>query len=547
MAKYLYDKTTGNSLLVTESNKDRVRKAYEKNKARYRLEVDPESYVEEAERRSDISSTPITTRGDDRVHASDVMSLSKQYADEDKARAKGLNPMGEPIEYPVQETPRAKIIREMYTEGGLDKQIQAAQEQADVDEYHGWVRDNPLLGFGASIIAPSTYESIKEGKMPGLKDVAIDVPLALTTLLPPLRGATMSGTVAKNAAVGAGIGAATEGALQAAHEREFNPADIALSGAFGAGGGSAGGILTGIADKRLAKIVPVTRDRQYITSRLGRTQQGTIANLYQDVPRALKEMGETSIPILDKDGLYGGVVTTADIPYTKLDDLNRKVLQDIKRSRLNGDMDFETAEIKRKILDDFNKSILDIASSGYTEGVPFSTMLTEAERLYAKDPELGADMIKILRPYIEKQRYSAVQIASGAANLPVPADASERISKSVGDKIKKMQLANMYAKTAPKEVAVDFAGDKTKYALDALRKSSPEFLAEKARAGGSVGTRLAPRAVSTASKDDSGEPQYDNQGNLLYAPEGQRGYDWLWKEADKVKAKAKSLKKMYSE
>ena len=103
------------------------------------------TYLQDAERKADISSTPITTRdgkvvpvnssqlGADRVHASDVFSLAKMYADEDKARSKGRTPMKEPeyIDYPVQETPRAKLIREMYTEGGMDKEI--ARKRGDVD------------------------------------------------------------------------------------------------------------------------------------------------------------------------------------------------------------------------------------------------------------------------------------------------------------------------------------------------------------------------------------------------------------------------------
>lgn len=60
-------------------------------------------------------------------------------------------------------------------------------------------------------------------------------------------------------------------------------------------------------------------------------------------------------------------------------------------------------------------------------------------------------------------------------------------------------------------------------------------------AGESV--RFAPTLRRMYDKPES----KDSEGNLLYAPKGQRSYDWLWKEADKVKAKAKSLKKMYSE
>lgn len=99
----------------------------------------------EYERKADISTTPITTRdgkvvpvntsqlGADRVHASDVFSLAKMYVDEDKARSKGRTPMEEPeyIDYPVQETPRAKLIREMYNEGGMDKEI--ARKRGDID------------------------------------------------------------------------------------------------------------------------------------------------------------------------------------------------------------------------------------------------------------------------------------------------------------------------------------------------------------------------------------------------------------------------------
>lgn len=443
-----------------------------------------------------------------------------------------------------------KIVPQSRSERAYDdmqKQIGVEREQQQVKDLYGWMTENPVVDFVAPMVAPASMESIHEGKMPSGLDIGTDIGLnAASFFIPVPGGATALKTIGKNALVGAGIGAGTEGVLETERGEGFRPEDIALGAATGALGGTGVGALKSLSNKRLAEIIPNKSASDYIETKLGSTQKGTLKNLYSEAPKTLKEFGETNIPVVDKGKIFGGTVTTADIPYTKIDDLNKKVLQNIKKKRLNGEMDYETAEAKRKILDDFNKSILDIAGSGYTEGVPFKTMLTEAERLYAKDPELGTDMIKILQPYIERQRYSAVQIASGAANVPVASDAEERITKSVGDKIKKMQLANLYAEKAPQATEAKFGGDFSKYALDYAKSATPERLLAAAKQTTGAGARVTPRyGKEPVTEDDRNK--YDEEGNLIYAPKGQRGYDWLWKEADKVKAKAKALKKMYSE
>ena len=429
----------------------------------------------------------------------------------------------------------------------MQKQIGIERDQQQVKDLYGWMTENPVVDFVAPMVAPASMESIHEGKMPSGLDIGTDIGLNVASFFIPVpRGATALKTIGKNALVGAGIGAGTEGILEAERGEGFRPEDIAIGGVAGALGGTGVGALKSLSNKRLADIIPDKSASDYIETKLGSTQKGTLKNLYSESPKTLKEFGETNIPVIDKGNIYGGVVTTADIPYTKIDDLNKKVLQTIKRKRLNGDMDYETAELKRKILDDFNKSILDIAGSGYTEGVPFKTMLTEAERLYAKDPELGTDMIKILQPYIERQRYSAVQIASGAANIPVPSDAKDRITKSVGDKIKKMQLANLYAEKSPKATESKFGGDFSKYALDYAKSTTPEHLLTTAKLTTGAGARVTPRSgKQPVTEDDTNK--YDEEGNLVYAPKGQRGYDWLWEEAEKVKSRAKKLKDLYGE
>lgn len=147
MKKYYTTNKKGEWVWVTREKAIELVNNGKKQKSDFQIvdEPAPITFLQDAERRADISSTPITTRdgkvvpvnssqlGADRVHASDVFSLAKMYADEDKARSKGRTPMEEPeyIDYPVQETPRAKLIREMYTEGGMDKEI--ARKRGDID------------------------------------------------------------------------------------------------------------------------------------------------------------------------------------------------------------------------------------------------------------------------------------------------------------------------------------------------------------------------------------------------------------------------------
>lgn len=429
----------------------------------------------------------------------------------------------------------------------MQKKIDIEREQQQVKDMYGWMTENPIMDFVAPMVAPASMETIHEGKMPSGVDLGIDAGLNIASrFIPVPGGAGALRTIGKNALIGAGIGAGTEGVLQAAHDDEFDISDIALGGLLGTVGGAGAGALKNLSNKRLADIIPDEKSRDYIEKNLGSTQAKTIKNLYKEAPKALKDLGETQIPVKTDGKMFGGVVTTADIPYTKIDDLNKKVLGDIKKKRVSGDMDFETAEQKRKILDEFNKSIIDIAGSNYSEGVPFKTMLTEAERLYAKDPEIGTAFIKILQPTIENQRMGAVQIASLYGDVPVPENAEERITKSISDKIKKMQLANLYAEKAPKATSVEFGGDYGKYALDAAKTATPERIAGAAKSARTTAVRVTPRAGKVPVVEND-ENKYDEEGNLVYAPQGQRGYDWLWEEAEKVKSKAKKLKDLYGD
>ena len=74
---------------------------------------------------------------------------------------------------------------------------------------------------------------------------------------------------------------------------------------------------------------------------------------------------------------------------------------------------------------------------------------------------------------------------------------------------------------------------------------SPTVIRKAGQVAGET-ARVAPTLRRMYDKPNKNE-QSDEDGNLLYAPQGQKSYDWLWEEAEKVKSKAKKLKDLYGD
>lgn len=485
----------------------------------------------EYERKADISTTPITTRdgkvvpvntsqlGADRVHFSDIYALNKELTP--------LKPeeLDDPLSVQARTTAKSN---EAYST--MMDEIAKAQEQADTEEYYGWVRDNKLVSIPLSIIAPSTTESIEQGKLPSWSDAAIDVPLAGSALLmAPVRGATAGATIAKNALLGAGIGAGTEGALAVAHDRELDPARLAISGALGGAGGAGTGALSSRAKGKLSQIYPTDEGVDYALGKLGRTQEQTIEKMYKDAPKALKELGEFSSK---RSTRTPDINVSASVPYTIMDDVNANITTMLRDKLKSANLSGDELVAKQALMDKFNNNLIEIASLS-DDKIPFNTMLNEAQDLYKKDPELGTIVINQLKPYINKMRMAKADINAIKTGVRDGASLMERsaIPASTDRLVKSMQLANMYAEQAPKIYrSPEFTGDVTKKVVDVATKSNitPEATERLSRFMRSSGARV-PREVEGSS--------YDDEGNLLYAPEGRRSYEWLWEQADKKKKK----------
>ena len=312
----------------------------------------------------------------------------------------------------ITTTPSSKVDKEAEYARMMEeiRRAQSAEKLATPwpSGYKWLAQASPMMQGAASLIAPSSVESIRRGIVPSVADLAVDVGLAATALAPPLRGATAAGTVGKNVALQGGLAAGAEGVSSTTHDRPYS-LSAPIAGVIG------GGVGGGIAANQMRNLrnlkVPEPAMGPVMSSLRG-DRPSTIASLKSKTPEVLGNKYHTD----------NRIVTPAQV-----DALKKIGEMELKKQRVVQKLSKPEAELARKNLDDFVDGVLDtwvlnndiLRKDGVqtTAGPLFSDVLDEANRI--KNPgtrnrllDLLADIApsdeKGLRKAIGKQQAVAI-------------------------------------------------------------------------------------------------------------------------------------------
>ena len=403
--------------------------------------------------------------------------------------------------------------------------IARVRDSVNVADMYGSLLAHPISDMALTILAPSTHESVRSGRMPDWGDAAIDVGLAGLTLLPPLKGATLAGTLGKNVAAQGAITGASEGVMSDKHDRPYN----LMAPVVGAVGGAGVGALKGKALSAIGKIVP-PESIPFIDQNLGRTRASTASNLARKVPEKISDIaiGRVSPAAAAEVGKHT-IAIRGQTGMEFADDVRKMVTTDVQDKLLANAIDDAQARKMLRTLDDFESGVIEYAQHNPDSKVSIDNMLTLAQRMYKQDPMIGTSIINALEPHINQIRRGAAQMEhtllnkhGGSVKLP-----------AVSPLIEDIRAAQTYSAT-PKAIGSFYdlaSGGGISPAMINLASNaaaSPEMINLAARVAKPTTTRLAnvyPEAISTKTMDPDGNP--------IYAPRGRITWEQLYSEAPK--------------
>lgn len=390
--------------------------------------------------------------------------------------------------------------------------IARVRDSVNVADKYGSLLENPISDMALTMLAPSSHASMRENKMPDWGDIAIDVGSMGLAWAPPLRGASMLGTVAKNAGIQGALSGVTEGVLSAKHDQPYN----LLAPVLGTAGGAGVGALKGKALSEIGKIVPpesipfvdqnLRLTRASTASRLARKARGKISDIAiaHVSPDAAAAVGKHTIAIRGQTGMEFA------------DEVRKMVTADVQHKLLTNAIDDAHARKMLSNLDDFESGVIEYAQHNPDSKVSIDNMLTLAQRMYKLDPMIGTSIINALEPHINQIRRGAAQMEHTLLNKHGGSVKLPAVSPLVAD----IRAAQTYSAT-PKAIS-------SFYDLASDAATSPEMINLATRVAKPTTTRLAnvyPVAISTKTMDPDGNP--------IYAPRGRITWEQLYSDAPK--------------
>lgn len=419
----------------------------------------------------------------------------------------------------------------------MDK-IKSTQDSIDKpqkDRLMSFYPTSPLANAAFSLIAPSSAQSLREGEFPQWEDALVDIPLAATTFIPPLRAASTGGAIAKNAALNSGIAMAGDVAQNYVHDDDPNVAS-------GLASGLVGGLVGGFVGKNSQAKNLITD--QFPGIKLAMTNKGTISNMRKGIPQQISD-----IPLQYPGYAYVDSPVNPEIVLDASKELQSAIKQKIKDNAITASEIKDKEKLIKNISDNFYKI------GKYTDGkIPLKNALTETEIVFNKDPEVGGMLYNSLKPALREQiDASNSNIISSILDELTPdqvkdpevmqlvntvsqrADAYAQpiLANNILDKkFNKINEANKYEQlTKPKiEKPMDEIKPlKIVKDIVSTKNSSPEKLATISKSQQLIAPRITNVADPYTTKSKSNE--VDNS----FAHMGRVSWDWLWKEADKIK------------
>lgn len=456
-----------------------------------------------------------------------------------------------------QEGKMGPIARKRFIEGEnelMQKLIEREQEAYEADP-----RENNLAApltegypnLALSLIAPASAEAYSAGRYPGLADLGVDIGLAGASLYAsPAKGAAMlsksapklarviapSTNVVKNMALESGTAGALSGLAELA-QSEINDRDYVLTAPLvSAGLGGVLGTMTGGQVKKLRGMGFSDEEIPDVISKLAPTTESTRKSLN---PSGKKDFGATEIvkytdladnPV-SRDfvrksnpsykrlrGVEGGVTAENTYPLDEVQSKIALIRKSLDNDFLNG-MPTDTYNKKMKILDSFEKKVadrseaitnkelkyyVDLASQGYDSGIT-STLENKFKETADNPKVFGVGLLNDIQDVPDQAlRTDLLQSIPKEKNLVAPLLAESRYAAGV-EKIPDIIESGTILQT-----------------LKNVPKAPPHV-------SKTVQEVLRPAARTAVQKRRT----VDEEGNIVYAPEGQQTYEWLWEQASK--------------
>ena len=409
---------------------------------------------------------------------------------------------------------------------------------------------NTALG----LIAPAVAEAYANDRVPGVSEGLLDLGLlGASVYASPARGASALSKVAPRVSkfIAPGTGAvrnallegATAGAISGigeAAQSSMNDREYNLTAPLiGAGvGGALGGVMTTSQAKKLADMGFSEEDIPGMLEKLSTTAERTGKRIN---PGGKKDFGATEITkyssLVDafKDKAVKDLSTLGQFRIV-LDDAASlentyqldKVLSDIAEAR---------KELTRKYIDgmpsDTYKKQMEILQEFEDKVGSRSKFMTDRE----KDYLLGAmernranpETITSLEERFAKVDANPKVFGAGLMNdlqdITSPGlrlDLLEAIPRDKG-LVAPLLAESRYAAGVEKFPQIIETGTLPQIAKNLMK--APPHVSKSAQRILKPGARTLPQAGRST----------DDDGNILYAPYGQQTYDWLWKQADKIK------------
>ena len=420
----------------------------------------------------------------------------------------------------------------------MDK-IKSTQDSIDKpqkDRLMSFYPTSPLANAAFSLIAPSSAQSLREGEFPQWEDELVDIPLAATTFIPPLRAASTGGAIAKNAALNSGIAMAGDVAQNYVHDDDPNVAS-------GLASGLVGGLVGGFVGKNSQAKNLITD--QFHGIKLAMTNKGTISKMRKGIPQQISE-----IPLQYPGYAYVDSPVNPEIVLDASKELQSAIKQKIKDNAITASEIKDKEKLIKNVSDNFYKI------GKYTDGkIPLKNALKETEIVFNKDPEVGGMLYNSLKPALREQidasnssRISSMldeltpdqlkdpeimrlvnRVGQRADLYAQPSFANQMLDR----KFNKINEANKYEQlTTPKPEKPMDEIKPLKIVKDIVstKNSSPEKLATVVKAQ----QLIAPRVTNAADPYTTKNKSFNEVDNS-FAPMGRVSWDWLWTEADKIK------------
>lgn len=429
----------------------------------------------------------------------------------------------------------------------MNKQIRSDRSK-ELKQAYDYLYGNPVTEFVSGMVMPSTVEAINMGIEPSWGEAAIDAGLAATTLIPPLKGATMWGNVGKNALLGAGIADAGEGAMAKLHDREYN----LLAPVVGAvGGGVIGGISGTVRNRAIQQImnndpnitpeqaVQIFENNIKLSFGGGDVTEASANKMYEQARNTLASPENVEL-VKARNAERVAKSAGKDIKVVDLGENKARYIKDSYEPIIKANLTKSSRKAQESVL---NEALDDIkANSNPLTGLPDLDIVTSiVERYQNTDPTLARLLTDVyITPEFARWKQKG---------LPAPTYESMKTilgRKGIPEEFVEFNVPESARKAAPittKLVAPDVAEkavEDISMANAALRAPKsvimPKKIPDVSMATAKKVTKLpSPSAGAVSYPSTVSTQTTDKDGNLLYAPRGRITWEQLFSEAPRSK------------